>query len=173
MINQLIPQEVCLKCRGCCRFSEVNSVWAPCLLDEEMQDLLDKDIPPALISINRRIRPIPDPGQERFTPPLRAGVGFICPFLSPSDNKCKIYASRPLECQLYPFLINLRNNKVYLTIDLNCPYVKENLDTKEFKEYTQYLSAFLNAPEKLRVLKDNPQIIQAYEEVLDILELKI
>jgi hypothetical protein len=25
----------------------------------------------------------------------------------------------------------------------------------------------------VRVLKDNPQIIQAYEEVLDILELKI
>jgi len=163
MINQFIPQEVCLKCRGCCRFKDADSVWVPCLLDEEMQDLLDKDIPPALISINRRIRPIPDPAQD----------GFICAFLSPSDNKCKIYESRPLECRLYPFLINLRDNKVYLTIDLNCPYVKENLKTEKFKEYAEYLAAFLNAPKQVRVLKDNPQIIQAYEEVLDILELKI
>lgn len=163
MIKQFIPQGFCLKCQGCCRFKEENSAWLPCLLDEEIQDLLDKDIPAAFISADRKIRPIPNPGQE----------GFICPFLSPADNKCKIYASRPLECQLYPFLINLRGKKALLTVDLNCPYVKENLKTEEFKEYTEYLTAFLNAPQQLRILNDNPQIIQAYEDVLDILELKI
>lgn len=163
MIKQFIPQGFCLKCQGCCRFKEADSVWAPCLLDTEIQELLDKDIPPALISINRRIAPVPDPAQD----------GFICPFLGPSDNKCKIYESRPLECQLYPFLVNLRSNKVLLTVDLNCPYAKENLKTGRFKEYTEYLAAFLNAPEQVRALKNNPQIIQAYEKVLDILELKI
>jgi hypothetical protein len=60
-----------------------------------------------------------------------------------------------------------------LTIDLNCPYVKENLKSEKFKEYTEYLSAFLNSPKQVRVLKDNPQVLQAYEEVLNILELKI
>lgn len=163
MIKQFIPQGFCLKCQGCCRFKEADSVWAPCLLDEEIQDLLDKDIPPASVSIDKKIRPIPNPGQD----------SFICAFLNPADNKCKIYASRPLECQLYPFLINLRGNKVLLTIDLNCPYVKENLRAEEFKEYTEYLAAFLNAPAQVKILKDNPQIIQAYEDVLGILELKI
>jgi len=163
VIKQLIPQGFCLKCQGCCRFSDVDSVWAPCLLDTEMQDLLDKGISVPLISLGRKIIPVPNEAQD----------GFICPFLSVADNKCKIYASRPFECQLYPFLINLRGNKVLLTVDLNCPYVKENLKSAEFKEYTEYLSAFLNAPQQVRVLKDNPQIIQAYEEVLDILELKI
>lgn len=163
MIKQLIPQEACLKCRGCCRFGEASSVWAPCLLDEETQGLLHKNIPPAFISSNKRLFPIPNPEQD----------GFTCPFLVLADNKCKIYEFRPFECQLYPFLINLRSNKVLLTVDLDCPYVKENLKTKEFKEYTEYLAAFLNAPAQVRLLKDNPQIIQAYEEVLDILELKI
>ena len=163
VIKQFVPQGFCLKCRGCCRFKELDSVWAPCLLDEEIQVLLDKDIPPALISLDRRIRPVSNPKEE----------GFICSFLNLTDNKCKIYAFRPLECQLYPFLIGLRDKKVLLTVDLNCPYAKEHLNSEAFKQFTQYLSAFLNSPKQVRMLKDNPQIIQAYEDVLDILELNI
>lgn len=163
MIRQFVPQEVCLKCQGCCRFKEQDSVWAPCLLEEEIQELLDKDIPPAFISMDKRIRPVPNAGQD----------GFNCAFLSPADNKCKIYGFRPLECQLYPFLITLRDKKAILTVDLNCPYVKENLNTKEFKQYSEYLSAFLNSPSQVRILKSNPQILQAYEEVMDILELNL
>ena len=135
MIKQFIPQDVCLKCQGCCRYAQESSVWAPCLLEEEVQVLLDKkDLPPASISIDKRIHPVPGP----------QGEGFFCPFLNIQDNKCRIYAFRPFECQLYPFLINLRGKKVILTVDLNCPYVKKNLNTPEFNEYTQYLADFLN-----------------------------
>lgn len=162
MIKQLIPQGFCLKCRNCCRFSKQNSVWAPCLLDEEIQGLLDKDMPPASISIDKRLCLIMHPEQE----------GFICPFLDAQSNKCKIYDSRPFECQLYPFLLSLRNKKVLLTVDLNCPYVKENLNAPAFKEYSECLAKFLNSPRQLAILKNNPRIIQAYEEVLEIIELK-
>ena len=161
-IKQFIPEGICLKCQGCCRFREQNSVWAPCILEEEIQDLLDKDLPPALISVDRKLRLIPDPQAE----------GFICPFFGPEENKCKIYDLRLFECQLYPFLINLRGKKVLLTVDLNCPYAKEKLNSKEFSEYTEYLINFLNSPAQIGILKDNPQIIQAYEEVSDIVELK-
>ena len=163
MIRQFVPQEFCLKCRGCCRFKEANSVWSPCLLDEEVQDLLDKKISHASISADRRIQPVPDPKQE----------GFVCPFLNIEDNKCKIYEFRPFECQLYPFLISVRDKKVLLTIDLNCPYAQENLNSREFKDYTEYLTAFINSAPQKRILKNNPQIVQAYKEVLDVIELKI
>lgn len=163
MIKQIVPQEVCLECQGCCRFKQINSVWSPCLLDEEIQDLLDREIPPAFISANKKLLPIPNP----------QGEGFICPFLDIQDNKCKIYSFRPFECQLYPFLINLRRGKVILTLDLNCPYVKVHLKTDAFKKYTQYLIAFLNSPAQIELLKRNPQLIQAYEEVLDIMELEL
>lgn len=163
-IKQFIPQEFCLNCKGCCRFKEMDSVWRPCLLDEEIQEFLDKDIPPASISIERKLMLIPDPKQEN---------SYICPFLDVEENRCKIYEFRPFECQLYPFLISLRNNKIFLTVDLNCPYVKEVIHKKEFKEYTEYLSTFLNTPTCKRMLKDNPHLIQAYIEVLDILELNL
>jgi hypothetical protein len=138
-------------------------VWAPCLLDEEMQELIDKEgIPAATISIERRIDLLPNP----------QGEGFICPFLNLADNKCRIYDWRPFECQLYPFLITLRGKKVLLTVDLNCPYIKEKIKSQELKDYIEYLSAYLNCPQQLKLLKDNPRIIQAYDEVCDLLELK-
>lgn len=164
MIKQFVPQEFCLKCQGCCRFKQANSVWSPCLLDEEIQELLGKkDIPAASISIDRRIQPIANPG----------GVDFICPFLATPDNRCRIYDMRPFECQLYPFLINLRKDKVLLTVDLNCPYVSEKINSQEAKDYIIYLSSYLNSPKQLRMLKDNPQIIQAYEEVREVAELRL
>lgn len=162
MIKQLIPEGFCLKCRGCCRFKEYNSVWLPCLLDEEIQDLLDRKIPPASISMDKKIPPIPHPKSE----------GFICAFLDIKENKCKIYDFRPLECQLYPFLINLRGKRVILSVDLNCPYIRENLNSKESKEYIDYLVTFVNSPKQIKLLKGNPQILKAYEEVAKIVELK-
>lgn len=161
MIKQFVPQEFCLNCQGCCRFAEENSVWLPCLLDEEIQDLLDRKIPQAAISQDRKIQPVPNSHHD----------GFICAFLDSANNKCKIYDFRPLECQLYPFLISMRSGKILLTVDPNCPYVQKNLKTEEFKEYTDYLAAFLNAPAQLRRLKDNPQLLQAYEDVLSLAEL--
>lgn len=138
-------------------------MWQPCFLDEEIQKLLDSKIPPATISIDKKVQPLPNP----------KGEGFICAFFDIEMNKCKIYDFRPFECQLYPFLINLRGRKVILSVDLNCPYIKQNLDSKELKEYSEYLAAFLNSPKQISILKSNPQIIQACEEVAEIVELKI
>ena len=165
MIKQFVPREYCLKCQGCCRFSQMNSVWLPCLLDEEIQELLDKkNIPPATLTKEKRILPVPNPqGQE----------GFVCAFFNTPENKCRIYNFRPFECQLYPFLLNLRQKKVILTVDLNCPYVRENLNSSAFKEYSEYLAAHLNSPAQIKILKSNPQILAAYEEVAEIIELKI
>lgn len=164
MIKQFVPQEFCLKCQGCCRFKEINSVWSPCLLDEEIQELLDREgIPAVSISADRRIQPVPIPGME----------GFVCPLLDRLDNKCKIYHLHPFECQLYPFLINLRKDKVLLTVDLNCPYAESRIDGQEAKDYIAYLSSFLNSPEQLEMLKTNPQVIQAYEEVREVAELNL
>ena len=162
MIKQFVPSEYCLKCQGCCRFREENSVWAPCLLEEEIVDFADnKEIPAVSVSIDKRLLLVNDP----------KGEGFICPFLNIGDNKCKVYEKRPFECQLYPFLLNLRGKKIILTVDLNCPYIREKMNTPEFKEYVECLTEFLNSPQQIEILKDNPHIMQAYEEVKEIVEL--
>ena len=89
------------------------------------------------------------------------------------DSRCKIYELRPFECQLYPFLINKREEKVFLAIDLGCPFVKENLESQELKDYTQYIFKLLNQPSNLEKIRKNPQIIQVYKDAKDLLALNI
>jgi len=163
MIKQIIPSEVCLSCRGCCTFSQPESSWSPILLDSEIQQLLECNYPPSLISPAKRFRPVPDSQSDRF----------LCAFLNPVDFTCKIYSSRPLDCRLYPFMINRKEKKVFLACDLRCPFVKGHLETEGFKEYIRYLNDFLNSPPSLNLLRKNPQIIQEYEGLLDLEEIKI
>lgn len=172
MIKQFIPSDYCLnKCHNCCRFSQSDSIWAPSLLNEEIQILLKNNFLPSIISNNKKIRLLPYSNQNNLS--STAELKFICPFLEPQDNKCKIYSFRPFECQLYPFLINCRNKKIFLAVDLGCPFVKEKINLKEFKEHVQYLTNLFNNPNQLDKLKNNPQIIQEYQDALNLVELNI
>jgi len=162
-MKQFLPNGTCVDCLGCCRFLVSDSVWSPSLLDQDIRKLLKNKIPPSLISTNKKLRLIP--GQKK--------ENFICAFLNTQDNKCKIYSFRPFECQLYPFLINKQAKKLFLAIDLNCHFIKENLENIELRNYAQYLIELLNTPSKSKIFKDNPQIIQEYSGVLNLAELKI
>jgi len=72
-----------------------------------------------------------------------------------------------------PFLINLRDKKVVLTVDLNCPYLKDHLNTPEFKEYAEYLVSYLNSPKQVALFKGNPHFLQTYEELSRAIEFKL
>jgi Fe-S-cluster containining protein len=151
MIDQFVPEEVCLKCSGCCRFSKEGTVWSPCLLHEEEEALREK---------------------IRLVPGAKEGE-FWCASFDPLGNKCNIYSSRPFECQLYPFLINFRADKVFLAVDLNCSFAKERAGIPAFGEYVCRLADFLNSPKQIEILRNNPQLIQAYKEAQDLIELNI
>jgi Fe-S-cluster containining protein len=163
VIRQIVPNDVCLKCRGCCRFSQPETSWSPILLDEEIEQLMARNYPPSIIAPSKRIRPVPAPGSDRF----------LCAFLNEENNTCKVYSFRPLDCSLYPFMLNRKGRSVFLACDLRCPFVEENLEKEEFKEHSRYLSELLNTPAYLRLLRDNPQIIQEYEGLMDLSEIRI
>ena len=63
-------------------------------------------------------------------------------------------------------------NKKYNFLD-DHQELLNNLKNKSVKEYLDYLTSFFNAPKQLKLLGDNPQLIQAYEEVLDVAELDL
>jgi Fe-S-cluster containining protein len=163
MITQYVKEEFCLKCQGCCRFPEPDTIWSPGLLEEDRQRLLKNNIPVAFITTENRIRLSYYQRQDYF----------VCAFFSPQDNKCKIYAFRPFECKLYPFLVNIRRKKVFLAVDIKCPFVKESFKTAKFKKHTKYLAEILNTPAFLAILKKNSQVIQSYPDAIDLRELKI
>lgn len=98
---------------------------------------------------------------------------FVCQFLNSKDNRCKVYTIRPFDCRLYPFLVNRRGRKVYLSVDLKCPYISKAASLDSYNRYVQDLLAFFDDQDTLDVLKKNPQILQTYEDALDVFELKL
>jgi len=161
VIKQFIPENVCLSCQGCCRFREEDSVWLPSLSTEEIENFSRQGLPPSLISVEKKIR------VASFD---KEGI-FICSLFNPEQNKCKIYESRPLECQLYPFLLSRKDKKIFLAVDTQCHYVGGRIKTQEFSEYTQYLAELLKSPQYADILKNNPHLIQVYRDTLEICEL--
>lgn len=163
MIKQFVPQKTCLKCQGCCRFAQAESVWTPYLLDEEVNALAGDGLLPSMISSDKSIRAVASKEQ---------GI-FFCPFLNANKNKCQIYSRRPLECRIYPFIINRKDKKIFLAVDLHCPFSKDALGSTPFKEYVRYLTGLLNRKYYRNILKKNPRIIQEYETVTDLKELDL
>ena len=153
-IKQLIPEGFCLKCDGCCRFTQKHSVWFPHLLKSE-----EKAIP-----------------KDKFCAvPDKKNNNFLCSFFRSDDNKCKIYESRPFECCLYPFLLNYdaASGRIFLAVNTDCPFVKENLGKEEFKKYVRYLEVLFTDHNVSKLLKSNPQVIQSYPDVPNLAEIKI
>lgn len=150
-LRQFVTSNFCLKCDGCCRFNERNTIWSPRLLKEEEEKL------------GKKIRLLPNPKDENFT----------CAYFDTRNNRCQAYGFRPLECRLYPFLINRKDNKVFLALDLKCPYINKKLESQRYKKYIHYLSNIFRSQGAIKILKNNLKLIQAYPDVLNILELKI
>lgn len=147
-IKQFISEDICLKCKGCCRFSEEDSIWQPSVLDDEMK-IISKD---KVGILSQKISSLPF--QDHF----------ICSFFDTESNRCKIYNQRPFECRLYPFLINKTNDAIYLSVDLDCPFIKDKLDNKDCKNYINYLVSFLSLPVVSFAIKQNPHIFTDYSK---------
>lgn len=188
-LKQFVPESVCLSCDGCCRYAERDTVWAPLFLFEEISELTKRDILPSCLFTHPDIH-----GKK----PARIDLieskdGFVCPCLEihpvrgktseTSDgclrqpasngvktNQCKIYQNRPLDCQLYPFLLVAKGQDAFLGVDENCPYVQKALSTPEAKEYIRYLKGFLSSKDFIRLAKSNPEIVQLYTQDIKFLE---
>ncbi|MFH1338429.1 MAG: YkgJ family cysteine cluster protein [Candidatus Omnitrophota bacterium] len=156
-IKQFVTSDYCLRCLGCCRYSSNSSVWAPNLLEQEKRKLGLEKI--ELIPVNETC---------------------VCSFLNSENNHCRIYKKRPLECRLYPFLVNYRDGKLYLSVHTGCPFVKDGeqsrtINSKEFKRYLDYLIRCLLKPRVSSSLNESRKDFYSYpaEQVENLAELEI
>ena len=163
---ELIDSNFCLKCKGCCRFITKDSIFRPSVSRSfEIRHNIQRD----------------DLKKIKLT---KKGDLFYCPLLDIDTNKCKVYTQRPLDCKLYPFLLLNIENKVYLGLDKNCSFYKENKDFLESK--VKELRDFLKTPGVLREIiqssvinrypLDDIKILTRIEELdfaLDFTDLEI
>jgi Fe-S-cluster containining protein len=151
-IGQIIPEGYCLECPGCCRFAQERSAWAVRISSEEQQALGIQD---TIV-----------PAQKNA-----AAGQFVCSFFDIKSARCTVYYKRPLECRLYPFVINRKGNAVFLAIDLNCPFARDHYETQSMRDFILSLSAACGSAGFLQYLNENPWLIQQYPDVLNVAAL--
>jgi len=154
MIKQFPASKICIGCLGCCRFAEKRSIWHPSVTGPEAKRLL-KD------------------GSLKKIPAVHCeGANYICIFLRVQDNLCSVYSRRPLECRLYPFLINRRGKKIFLAVHSACLAVEKDPENPRLKECARALGKILTKRDFARLLKDNPHLPQRYPGAVNLIELK-
>lgn len=164
-LRQFVPQEECLACRGCCRYAEQETVWQPFFMIDEIAELTGRGVLPACIFVHEHYRK----GKGTRINLVRAGDSFICPGLEIEENKCKIYADRPLDCRLYPFLLAHKKDLAFLAVDKKCPYVQKMRKTPLFDDHIRYLLEFSSSKDFISLVDHNPEIFQVYGEDAEFL----
>lgn len=139
-----------MECRGCCRFSRQAGPWVPHLLDSEKT-----------LAQGTRIVAC---GTES---------AFKCASLDPAANTCAIYASRPFECRLYPFVLNRNGARLFLSVDPRCPYIGELEGRGRLAAHAARLADVLRAEPWRRILQENVHLFQPYSGVRDMAELAL
>ncbi|MCM8798724.1 MAG: phosphatidylglycerol lysyltransferase domain-containing protein [Candidatus Omnitrophica bacterium] len=151
-IPQLIPQEICLKCENCCRFSEEFSPWSPYILKGERECFNSQEVLPFFIKsygINLKLKK-----EKDF---------FVCPFFDLAYKKCSLYALRPFDCALYPFILFYHQNysQVLLGIDLQCPYLS-TLKKEVLFNFALRIKKIVEE-EILEMIYEHPGVIMDYQ----------
>src|SRR3989338_1811137 len=146
-LPQFVRQDVCLLCKGCCRFREEKSPWRPRVMTEEAEriEACQNTRPGETL-----VSPTMDGGYVRA---LSCNGHFRCAFLNTADNTCGIYHDRPFECRLYPFLITKKGPETAVVVHLSCPYVQDNRHTSAFDSYAAQLKTYLQEKDVFRFLE--------------------
>jgi len=154
-IKQFVPQEICLSCEGCCRFSEPEGIWRPKVFSEE-------------VSNEALVKALDEQNHFCLT---KSDSGWQCPFFKEKDNTCTVYSSRPFECLLYPFLLVKKDEKVFVGAHLNCPYVHGNRGTDSYTQTVEHLKEYFQKPEMKSLLSKNKHMASDYKDSLDEIEV--
>ena len=122
-----------------------------------------------------------------WKPPLKNPVRYIktipafgqhfCRFLNGTDNTCGVYARRPFECQLYPFILSVTADAVGVYVHLGCPFVQDQERTENYNAYVEYLKGFFNRLEVREFLTRNKAMFHDYSfyvpELLHVFDLSL
>ena len=179
---QTVPSEVCLKCEVCCRFPELDSSFRPFFAESEIQQAIALGIDAQAFPTIKgsQIIPVPNP----------LGEGYLCPAFDPHTAHCRIYAARPLDCQIYPFVVMWDQEKqgVLLGWDTKCPFMVDQRRWDERNHSTQnqgspasdiperlhrfsgVMAERMEAPDMMKSFSDNPQLVMGFQEDVVVIQ---
>ena len=149
-LKQFVPSEVCLKCDGCCRYKEADSAWRPKLGAKDQEGLAVLITAGDVLDARGYVKTIQNCGEH------------FCRFLNGKDNTCGIYAQRPFECLLYPFILSKTPESIKVFAHLSCPYIQDHQPRAQFDAYVEYLKEFFSRPGTKEFLLSNQEMFHDY-----------
>lgn len=162
-LYQIIPTEVCLSCDVCCRFLDKDSPLAPIFTENETGRLISKGIDRTLFQHQKD-------GKSNQIALILHEDYYICPFFEPETHHCKIYASRPLDCRLYPFTIMLSQdrNSVVLGVDMLCPYSEEHYELDSFQQHLKHVIDYVESEDVRSQILENWSLIGEFQDTVKV-----
>lgn len=91
-------------------------------------------------------------------------AGSICPAFDPETHFCGIYAERPLDCRLYPFLLIKKEENVILATDTKCPFISDTSRQTEIENYGKRLLSVLSLPSYRKLIESNPGLVGPFQD---------
>jgi uncharacterized protein len=162
ILPQLVPSSACFRCEICCRFPDPDSVLRPYFTGQEISQALAHGL---------RSTAFPDPqGCQVTLVPDPDGEGFHCPAFESETSTCRLYAQRPLDCQLYPLALmwNAAHNGVVLGWDRKCPFMDTQVPESICRHADQVMT-MLHQPATLEEIAQHPRLIGRFQEDVVVL----
>jgi len=154
-----VSSEYCLACRGCCRFTSVDSPWRPRIGAGEDFDWLTPEAR----------------DDQGYVKADQTAQGIVCRLLDPVGHLCRVYARRPFECRMYPVILTRADGQWRVYLHLSCPYVQEHYGSEACRRYIQALKDYFQGPGVRAFLRRNSDLAGDYagaeEELVEVLRL--
>ena len=155
MFSNITNSDFCLKCSGCCVFSEDEKVLSPYFSKKEAS-FIDKN------KLEKR-----DSLRQAKVFKVRKGAEdfYKCAFFELSSHKCKIYNKRPIDCVIWPFVVgwDKKGKDVYIWIvnkDI-CPLAL-SINTIKRKKVIDDLVDFLSSTRFFEEIRNKERKIWPY-----------
>ena len=174
-LPQHVPSPVCLDCCDvCCRFPEIDSFLRPYFTAHEITEAVSH-------GIDSEAFPDPEGSQIRVVP-NPTGEGYLCSAFDPATSHCRIYARRPLDCQIYPLAVmwSADGSQVVLGWDTKCPFLQGGsrfevrgstsaAGTESIEEYGARVAALIEQEDPIETFVRNPRLIGRYQDDVAVL----
>ncbi|MEA2037346.1 MAG: YkgJ family cysteine cluster protein [Nanoarchaeota archaeon] len=140
----------CQRCKGCCKFAEDETYFAPIFTKEEKE------------KVDANFKKYKSIYQIELK---KQGNIYVCPLLD-NDHLCTIYNMRPFDCKIWPFIFmkDQNNNLVLACFDKDlCPHV-EDMSEEEFNQLKNNTLDWIEENNIINFIKKNKDLIWPYEE---------
>jgi Fe-S-cluster containining protein len=153
----------CQSCRGCCKFREDETYFAPVFSTKEIETIRGQGLPADNFKPHKHHT---DVFQVQLIRSTQDPQWYVCPYLDEGSHLCGIYQVRPTDCRIWPLL--MMRDKENKEVVLSCFHKRictttDKLTEQEFELRMERLENWFDKEEFVRQLQQSPGLAWDYE----------